>query len=128
DLRDESWLKQRVIDRLSVAHVTGDTDFNRGEVERFRGPMLADVGVRSKIWVIPKMGHGVPTGALLPEVFKWLDDGAKARSELAKFFPASRLPGDEAPSRDDQAKALFAEAQDRLKEPKTVYSGLMQLS
>ena len=29
DLRDESWLRQRVIDRLSVAHVTGETDFNR---------------------------------------------------------------------------------------------------
>ena len=33
DLREESWLRQRVIDRLSVALLTGESDFNRGEVE-----------------------------------------------------------------------------------------------
>ncbi|MFM7072590.1 MAG: hypothetical protein ACKO38_12445, partial [Planctomycetota bacterium] len=41
ELREETWLRQRVVDRLSVAHLTGDGDFNRGEVERFRGAMLA---------------------------------------------------------------------------------------
>src|SRR5262245_12140991 len=47
DVRDESWLRQRVNDRLSVALLTGEKDFNRGEVERFRGPYLSDVGVRA---------------------------------------------------------------------------------
>src|SRR4051812_423152 len=51
ELRDETWRQQRVIDRLSVAHLTGESDFNRGEVERFRGPMLAAVGVRSKVFL-----------------------------------------------------------------------------
>src|SRR5262245_54983593 len=30
DLREDSWLRHRVIDRLSVAFLAGETDFNRG--------------------------------------------------------------------------------------------------
>lgn len=88
DLREESWLRQRVIDRLSVAHLTGETDFNRGEVERFRGPILASVGVRSKVWVASKTGHAIPATALLTDAVEWLDDGLPARRKLAKDFPA----------------------------------------
>ena len=127
DLRSEPWLSQRVIDRLSVAMLTGETDFNRSEVERFRGPMLSDVGVRTKIWVYPKMGHGVPSGDSLVEVHRWLDDGAAARKTFAKQYPSSRIDGAAAPSRDQWAANLLAEAKLRLKNPQTVYSGLMQL-
>jgi predicted esterase len=126
ELRDEVYLRQRVIDRLSVGFLTGDGDFNRGECERFRGPMLAEVGVRTKVWVAPKTGHAVAAG-LLPEAFKWLEEGLPKRRELAKQFPASRIAGNAAPSRDDWAKLLLAEGKERLKEEKTVYSGLMLL-
>lgn len=128
DLRDESWLRQRAIDRLSVAHITGDGDFNLGEVERFRGPILADVGVRSRVKVIPKMGHSVPTGAPLAETLKWLDEGVKDRAAMAKAHPASRMAGDSQATREDQADALLAEGKARLKNDDTLYSGLMQLS
>lgn len=128
DLRDESWLRQRVIDRLSVEHITGESDFNRGEVERFRGPMLEEVGARSRVRVIPKMGHGVPTGQPLIETLKWLDEGAKDRAALAKRFPASRIDGDEDVTRGTLAKQLLAEGKTRLKSDKTLYVGLMQLS
>ncbi len=127
DLRSEPWLSQRVIDRLSVAMLTGETDFNRSEVERFRGPMLSDVGLRTKIWVYPKMGHGVPSGESLVEVHQWLDEAATARKKLAKQYPASRIDGSAAPSRDQWAANLLTEAKSRLKNPKTLYSGLMQL-
>lgn len=126
ELRNEVWLRQRVIDRLSVALLTGDGDFNRGEVERFRGPLLADLGVRSKVWVAPKTGHAVPA-VLLPETFKWLEDGLAKRRELAKKFPASRIAGDKAPSRDEWSKQLLAEGKERLGAKETLYSGLMQL-
>ncbi len=39
ELRDEPWLRHRAIDRLSIALVTGTTDFNRGEVERLARPI-----------------------------------------------------------------------------------------
>src|SRR5262245_26898641 len=125
DLREESWLRQRVIDRLSVAHVTGESDFNRGEVERWRNPMLTEVGVRSRAWTFPKLGHGVPGGKSLVEVLRWLEEGLDARRALAKKYPASRMA--ESMSRDAWAAALLTEAKGRLKQPASLYSGLMQI-
>ncbi|MBT4863751.1 MAG: hypothetical protein HON53_01345 [Planctomycetaceae bacterium] len=127
DLRQEPWLKHRVIARLSVAHVTGESDFNRGEVSRFRGPMLAEVGVRSRVWVVPKMGHGIPSGEPLQEVYRWLESGVRDRKQLGKKYPASRIAGTETLTRAEWADGLLAEAQSRLKKRQTVYSGLMQL-
>ncbi len=125
ELREESWLRQRVVDRLSVAFLTGESDFNRGEVERWRQPMLADFGVRSRTWTHPKLGHAIPAGKSLVEVFRWLEGGLDARRALAKKHPSSRMA--EATSREDWAAALLAEGKGRLKDTKTVYSGLMQL-
>jgi hypothetical protein len=127
NLREESWLRQRVVDRLSVALVTGETDFNRGEVERFRGPLLQEVGVRCKVWLVPKMGHAIPAGAALPEVFRWLEEALKARQDRAQRWPASRIAGDASPDRANWAGALLAEAKQRLQKKETLYSGLMQL-
>lgn len=126
EMRNEVWLRQRVTDRLSVALLTGETDFNRGEIERFRGPLLAEVGVRSKVWVAPKTGHAVPA-ALLPETFKWLEEGLPKRRALAKKYPASHIAADKAPSREEWSKQLLAEGKERLGSKDTLYSGLMQL-
>lgn len=127
DLRDEPWLRHRVIDRLSVALITGTGDFNRGEVERFRGLMLTDIGVRTKVTVVEKLGHGIPDAKTFTEVIDWLDAGAMDRRKFATNHPASRIGSDAAPTREEWAKSLLAEGQARLKEPKTLYSGLMQL-
>jgi hypothetical protein len=127
DLRDEPWLRQRVIDRLSVALMTGDGDFNRAEVERLRGPYLQAVGVRTRWWEQAGLGHGVPGEKQLTEALKWLDEGADARRKLAKDYPAARLDGDAAPSRADLAKGLLAEGKKRLEAKETLYGGLMLL-
>ena len=127
DLRDETWLQQRVIDRLSVAHLTGESDFNRGEVERFRGPLLAAVGGRSKVFLAPKSGHAIPPAALVSEAVRWLDSGVDARRKLAKEYPASRVAGDSSPSREELAAAILKEGKSRVAQKKTTWSGLMQL-
>ncbi|MFQ5732808.1 MAG: hypothetical protein ACE5KM_12750 [Planctomycetaceae bacterium] len=127
DLRSESWLRQRVIDRLSVYHVTGTGDFNRGEVERFRGPMLKEVGVRSKVLTVRGMGHSLPSGRAWFPVWTWLEDDLQRRRNFAKRFPASRIAGNAAPTRGELAKRLLAEGRTRLKDPRTRYSGLRQL-
>ena len=126
DLRTESWLRRRATDRLSVALVTGESDFNRGEVERFRGPMLADVGVRARVWVQPGSGHSIPA-AVMPAVFEWLEADRPRRRRLASRYPASRLGPGKPPGRAEWAAALLDEAQRRLKSPGTLYSGLSQL-
>jgi predicted esterase len=127
NLRSESWLRQRVMDRLRVALLTGEKDFNRAEVQRLRGPMLKEVGVTARVWVQRGMGHDVPPEAVQLEAFRWLDQGAARRRDEAKRHPASRLPGDATPDRSKQAQALLAEGKERLKKPATLYSGLMQL-
>ena len=87
--------------------------------------MLSGVGVRTRVWMVPKLGHGVPSGERLAEVLAWLDEAAAERGRLAKQYPASRL--DEPLSREAWSQALFAEARQRLKSKNTLYSGLMQL-
>lgn len=127
DLREEPWLRHRVIDRLSVALITGDGDFNRGELERFRGPFFEEVGIRSKVWVCPKLGHAIPDSGTLQEAYQWLESAAGERKKLARRYPAMRVAGDAAMSREAWSKALLAEAQGRIKDRKTLFSGLMQL-
>jgi predicted esterase len=126
-LRDETWLQQRCIDRLSVALLTGQTDFNRCEVERLHGIVLKEVGVRTRVWVQPNLGHGIPGEKTILEALRWLDEGAAKRAELAKKYPASRIVGDAGPSRAELAKGLLDEGRERLKARETLYSGLMQL-
>lgn len=126
DLRNESWLRHRVQDRLSVALVTGETDFNRGEVERFRGPLLKEIGVRTRVWVEPKTGHAVPATPV-PQVFQWLEQDRPRRAKLASNWPASRAAPRVASTRQASARALLTEANKRLTHPDLVYSGLMQL-
>jgi len=124
ELREESWLRQRARDRLSIAFLTGETDFNRGECERYRGPLLADFGVRTKVWVAPKVGHAVPA-ALIPEAFQWLEEGLAKRRALAKKYPSSRIAG--APTREECSKLLLKEGKEKLGEKETLFAGLMQV-
>lgn len=125
ELREEPYLRQRCIDRLSVAIIVGEKDFNRSEGERFKGPTLRDMGVRTQVKVVPGLGHAVPDAKTLTESLKWLEEGVKARREFAKEYPASRLSG--SPSRAELAKSLLDEGTARLEKPATVGGGLMQL-
>jgi pimeloyl-ACP methyl ester carboxylesterase len=125
--RDESWLRQRVAERLSLALITGQTDFNRGEVERLRGPFLKDVGVRARVWTVAGMGHQVPGEKVLGEAVRWLDEGLAKRQALARKYPASRLASTDNASREFQAKALLAEGRKRIGAKESQYAGLMQV-
>lgn len=127
ELRDETWLRHRAVDRLSVAMLSGQGDFNLGEVSRWRGPFLTEVGVRTKVWPTATRGHGMPDATNLGAAIKWLDDGAKDRAQLAKTWPAMRIDAQSAPSRAEWSQALLAEARLRIAKPATLYSGLMQL-
>jgi len=127
ELRDEPWLRHRAIDRLSAALVTGQTDFNRGEVEKWRGPLWNEIGIRTKFWVVPNMGHGNPPPATILEALKWLEEAKEKRAALAKKFPATRAAANGAASREEAAKALLAEGKEKLKYKQTQFAGLMLL-
>ena len=125
DLRDEQWLRFRAADRLSAAVITGETDFNRGEIERWKGPMWKELGIRTKVWTQPKMAHAVSPPATLADAVTWLDEAADSRAALAKKAPTSRSSPDSEPSRADAAQALLKEGQDLLAARATQYRGLM---
>lgn len=127
ELREEPWLRHRVISRVPAALVTGETDFNRGEVERWKGLMWKDIGVRTRVWVQPKAGHAMPTSATAAEVVKWLDEDASRRAAEAKKLLTAPVPPDGAPTREQFAKALFEESQSLLKDKPTMHRGLMLL-
>lgn len=124
-MRSESWLRQRVIDRHRIALLTGENDFNRGEIERMTQTRLSGVGAKSRVWTVKGLGHGIPSAETLGEAYRWLEDGLKDRRAMAKRFPASSLS--DAPSRKEWSGRLFAEAQLRLKSDDSPYAGLMQL-
>jgi hypothetical protein len=126
NLRDESWIRRRVADRLSVALVTGETDFNRGELERLREPYLTTVGVRTKVWTVAGLGHGIPQAKDLAPAFAFLEEAVPERRRKAQQWPAMRL-SNEPPTREAWSTALLAEAKKRAQTPATQYSGLMQL-
>ena len=127
DLREEPWLRQRAIDRLSVALLTGSEDFNRGEVERYRGPLLDGMGVRTYVGVQDGLGHGIPNSESFAAAFAELERGVPARVKRAKLFPATRA-ADEPPSREAAAAALLDEGRRRIESPRDCYRGLMLLS
>ena len=90
ELREESWLRHRAMDRLSIAMLSGSDDFNRGEIERFRGPMFGDLGIRTKVIVVPMHGHAIPDSKTFQAALDWLDSGVADRRKLAAKRPAIR--------------------------------------
>jgi pimeloyl-ACP methyl ester carboxylesterase len=126
--RDESWLRQRIVERLSVALVTGQTDFNRGEVERLRGPFLKDVGVRTRVWTVPGLGHQVPAEKVVGEAVRWLEDGLAKRQALARKYPVSHLLCTDDISREALSRAMLAEGRKRVRAKQTLHAGLMQIT
>jgi hypothetical protein len=124
DVRDETWLRHRIKDRLSLALITGETDFNRPEVERMWGPIFTDFGIRTKIFLYPKMAHAVPGAKEMSEVVTWLEEDVTRRRDLAKEYPASRA-SDEVTTREALAEAMMSEGKKRIKDPEQLYPGLM---
>jgi pimeloyl-ACP methyl ester carboxylesterase len=116
NLREEPWLREACLQRLRVALLTGEKDFNRGEVERLASTYFREVGARARTWTQPGLGHGIPGERVLTEALTWLEDGIKERPR------AANRPDDR---RDKQAADLLAEAV-KLKEKK-LYPALMRI-
>ena len=126
-LHTMAYLRHRAEDRLSVAFVTGEKDFNRKENEKAMHPWCEEVGIRSKLWIVPKMGHEVPQASVLSEVYAWLAADLKRRRDDAKARPLLAVKADDTPSAAEQAKRLVAAAQDELKQPARTWRGVTLL-
>lgn len=123
ELREEPWLRHRAADRLSAALVTGPGDFNRGEVALWRGPFWRDLGIRTKVWEQPGLGHALPSAATLGQAVAWLEEDRPRRAALAKKHPATRA--DARTPAAAQPSLLLDEAKAKAADPKTAFAGLM---
>jgi pimeloyl-ACP methyl ester carboxylesterase len=121
------YLRHRIRDRLSVAFVTGATDFNRRESEDYMFPYFQELAIRSRLWVVPKIGHAIPGADVLGEVQKWLEEDLKRRRADAKDRPGLSASPTEVPTSLTQAKRLLETADEELKQPEHTYRGVALL-
>lgn len=105
-----AYLRHRVEERLSVAFVTGEKDFNRKENEDVMDPWFQEIGIRSKLWVIPNLGHAIPSGDTVNKIHAWLEEDLQRRRDDRKERPKLAVAADDTPVGNDQAKRMVDEA------------------
>src|SRR5262249_2878325 len=99
--RGTAYLRHRLVDRVSIAIVTGKGDFNRDECEKWMHPYLREVGIRTQLWVVPAMKHDIPNPEVLDDVIGWLAADVERRQADLQSHPQLAWKADEAP--DDTA-------------------------
>jgi dienelactone hydrolase len=122
-----TYLRHRIQDRFSVAFVTGEKDFNRKENEAYLYPQFDELGIRAKLWVVPKLGHAVPPPQTLAAVYAWLAGDVKRRRADAEERSALAVAPDEAPDGPAQAARLLKAAKAELRRPEHTWRGVVLL-
>lgn len=122
-----TYLRHRIQDRLSVAFVTGDKDFNRKENEEYMFPWFQEIDIRSKLWVVPNMAHAVPGAPVIGEVQAWLAEDLQRRRDDRKAFAKLAVAADDTPTGVEQAKRFLDAAQADLKAPERTWRGVTLL-
>lgn len=126
-MRSDTWLRQRFIDRVSVAFITGEKDFNREPTEKGHYPAAQDAGVRSNLTVVKGMAHELPRPETFIAAIEFLEQGRDKRMSLAKQHPATCVPWDGAPHREARAQALVDEAIAKIGDQATSNAGITLL-
>jgi len=120
-------LRHRIQERLSVAFITGSTDFNRKENEEYMAPYFKELDIHSKLWVVPKLGHTIPGADTLATVYAWLEEDLPRRQADVKARPGLAMSAKETPSSAEQAARVVDTALADLKQPERVWRGVCLL-
>jgi hypothetical protein len=122
------YLRHVAEDRLSVALVTGETDSNRRESELLWAPLFQETGIRSRLWVVPKLGHEMPPEAVLSAVYTWLEEDLPRRRHEAKVRLGQAASPDEFLTDHDRAERLLQTARIEMSHPDRVYRAAAKLA
>ena len=122
-----AYQRQLIEDRLSVAFVTGEKDDNRKENEAYMAPWLQEAGIRSKLFLMPGLGHTVPTPAIVSDIHAWLAQDLDRRRVYRKAHPKLVVRPDDAPTAAEQSARWFDAAQADLADPDRVWRGVSLL-
>jgi len=90
-------------------------------------PLFTELGIRSKLWLVPRIGHALPPGEVLVDVYSWLADGLKQRRDDAKAHPRLALPADEVLTPEKVAARHVEEAEADLKKVGRTWRGVALL-
>src|SRR5262249_35037549 len=107
-------LRHRLQDRLSVALVCGPAAPARPRQEDYLAPLLGELGVRSRLWLVGTGPHGLPPAGTLAEVHRWLEEDLKRRRADAL---SAGLSVEETPTRRALARRALARAREGLRDP-----------
>ena len=55
-------------------------------------PWFAELGIRSKLWVVPKMGHAIPSAEVMAEQCTRLAEVASLDAVTLQVVPPVRIP------------------------------------
>lgn len=122
-----TYLRHRLVERTSVAFVTGATDFNRKENEAYMAPYLEELGVRSKLWVVPGLGHATPGPDVLVDVYRWIKDDVARRKKDAELRPELTMGPSEGWSPAESAERLLRAGQKDLATAERTWRGVSLL-
>jgi hypothetical protein len=121
------YLRHRAQDRLSVALLAGEDDPARVEGVEALAPYLSDLGVRTRAWLVPKLGHELPSTEVLEEILKWLAEDLKRRREDVKDRPSLAGKAKEVPTDERHAAQMVDQAEADLAVPTQLWRGVALL-
>lgn len=121
------YLRHHVRDRLSVAFVTGEKDFNRAENEKYMAPLFTRLRIRSRLWIVKGMAHSVPGPGTLTEIMKWLQEDLDPRRKLVKDYPILSPMPDNRLTPTQQADRMLKAAEADLQNKKRIWRGVTLL-
>jgi predicted esterase len=122
-----AYQRHLIEDRLSVAFVTGEKDDNRKENEEYMAPWLQEAGIRSKLFVMPGVGHTTPTAGMVSEIHGWLAQDLDRRRAYRKAHPKLVVGPDDAPHASEQSARWLDAAQADLADPNRTWRGVCLL-
>jgi len=120
-----AFLRHRAVDRLSLAFITGETDFNRKENEVYMQPWMEELGMRSKLWIVPKLAHQIPDSKVMAEVYAFLKADLKKRQDDGKSLPGLSFREDQDEAKN--AAAFLAEGVKQVDDQKRTWRGIATL-
>jgi hypothetical protein len=122
-----AYLRHRAEERLSVAFITGEKDFNRKENEIFMHPWFKELGIHSRLWVVPKMGHTMARPGTLEEAYSWMEQDLPRRRQDVKKRQGLAMSADKTPTPEAQAAGYLKTAEAELKQRERVWRGVTLL-
>jgi predicted esterase len=117
------YLRRRASERLSVVLLCGSGDHTRVRQEKYLFPLLKDLHIRTRLWIVPGHRDELPPAAALVQAQRWLEDDLARRQKDR----ADRLGGREDPSRKQLAALALEEARKALGERDELHQGAAQL-